>query len=197
MSKIVMTGKRTRKPKQEEYPLDKPEYGNGTRCVVSIREYEFYNFETKKSIKSKYEVSLYETNNLWGISNHHPNLYIAINTLAEAQKFVEENFGGKWKWDKVKRKLINIRECSSWNEVFDKTSKIYDDTCKKFENYDQKEKDLFENLRINAKTALNWFRNAFHEKEDLEGKKLEEAAYFAIRCTEDLVRFFDKEYDYE
>lgn len=195
MSKIVMTGKRTRKPIDFEDNKDKPEYGNGTRCVVNLREYEFYNFETKKSIKSKYEVCLYETSNLWGITNHDWNK--PINTLAEAQKFVEDNFGGKWKWDKVKRKLINVRECSTWNEVFDKTSKIFDDTCKKFETFDQKEKHLFETLRINARVALNWFRNAFHEKDDLEGKKLEEAAYFAIRCTEDLVRFFDKEYDYE
>jgi len=88
---MIIYGKRTRKPKPSDYPLnlwDKPEYGHGTKVTISL--------ENDKYIYTIYDNSKGEL--AWFVASYQSPFYTSFNTLDEAKEHIINNFGGTWKW---------------------------------------------------------------------------------------------------
>jgi hypothetical protein len=175
---IVLYGKRIRKPK--ELDSTKPEYGNGNRCIIERHENTF--FIGDKVCTSKYRVSIYETNTIWGISNY--DWYLPITSLIQAQYFVENNFGGKWNFNKPKK---FDKFAIDTQDIYSKYMTIYENVLEKSKSIEylgKFDREMFDYINDNLIIAFNWLRNAVVKGREDE---IRDRAYFVEKYLDDLM----------
>jgi hypothetical protein len=152
--RIVLYGKRVRKPK--EIDISKPEYGNGTRCTVT-RQDTFFIVNNKK-VLSYYTVSVYESSNSWCMSNK--DRCTPIKTKEEAKKYVEESFGGQWKWDKPK--ISTKTESSHRVEIYNELLIEWESLEKLFLSTERTKRDMewYNSIKHNISIGFNWLKSS-------------------------------------
>jgi len=195
MSKIVLWGKRIRKPRDviSTEKLPKHSYGFGTRCFIEERESIFV--VDGISVKSLLNLIVYETRNTW--SDSSDGRQVPLGSIEEAKMYLQDNFGGMWKFEDVIDRRLNLIGEETWGDVYDKFYNRLKELCKIVGNdINIPERHLYINIKSKLIVSLNIMMNYSHDKKYKE-QTMSEYAYLVRRYILDLENFlgiYNKKY---